>query len=147
MPQVIQNADTSPLILYVPLVVAFAPPMEMASNHTSNTTEDCTLHYFRIWPSSCSESWILHYKWITFSLGLAFTILLSAHFKNLMLRIIRSKFIFNRSDTNLYINLLGTAAAMCGVLNTSNYLGSHHNGLCVSSVAYDLTTALLIVIS
>jgi hypothetical protein len=117
----------------------------MDSNHTS--TKDCVLHYFHIWPSSCSKSWILHYKWITFSLGLAFVILLSLHFKNLLLRIIRSKFVFQSSDTNLRINLLSIAAAICGVLNTSNFLGIHHNGLCVSSVAYDITTALLVLIS
>ena len=80
-------------------------------------------------------------------LGLAFTAALALHFKNLVCRLIQSKFIVNTKDTNLRINILSIMACMCGILQMSNYYGYHHNGYCISSVSDTLCTSLITIIA
>ena len=122
-------------------------PTEGPNNDTFPTkTENCTLHYYRVWPSSCSETMIFHYKWISLVLGLSFTAALSFHFKNMAVRLIQSKFKVNLQDSTVRINLLSIMACICGMMTMSNYYGYHHNDHCVSSVSADLCTSLLITV-
>jgi hypothetical protein len=109
-------------------------------------TEECTLRQYRVWPSSCSETMIFHYKWISLVLGLAFTASLSFHFKTMAVRLIQSKFKVNLQDSTVRINLLSIMACICGMLTMSNYRGYHHNDHCVSSVSAHLCTSLLIIV-
>ena len=109
----------------------------------ANKTQDCILHQYRVWPSSCSETMIFHFRWISLVLGLAFTAALALHFKNLVCRLIQSKFIVNSKDTNLGINILCAIACMCGMMRMSNYYGYHHNDYCINSVSDTLCTSLI----
>ena len=122
-------------------------PTEGLNNDTfANKTENCTLHRYRVWPSSCSETMIFHYKWISLVLGLAFTASLSFHFKNMAVRLIQSKFKVNLQDSTVRINLLSIMACICGMLTMSNYHGYHQNDHCISAVSADLCTSLLITV-
>ncbi len=114
---------------------------------TTNTTLDCILHEYRVWSLDCSESMIFRYKWISLVLGLAFTIALSFHFKNLIVRLIQSKFKIEIKEANVRINILSIMASICGMLNMSNYYGYHHSGYCVSAVSNSLCTSFLITIA
>ncbi len=113
----------------------------------ANKTENCTLYEYRVWPSSCSETMVFHYKWISLMLGLAFTAALSFHFKNMAVRLIQSKFKVNIKDSTVRINMMSILACICGMLEMSNLYGYHHDGHCVSSVANSLCTSLLITIA
>ena len=124
--------------------IAMDDTLEGPNNDSlQNKTEDCTLYEYRVWPSSCNETMIFHYKWISLVLGLAFTAALSVHFKNMALRLIQSKFKVNIRDSNMRTNLLSIMACICGMLQMSNYYGYHHNDYCVSSVSSSLCTSLL----
>ena len=119
----------------------------LKNDTATNKTEDCTLHKYRMWPSSCSETMIFHYKWISLVLGLAFTAALSFHFRNIAVRVIQSKFKINLRDSKIRINILSIAACMCGMLKMSNFFGYHHDDYCISSVSGSLCTSLLVVIA
>ena len=110
-------------------------------------TDNCTLHYFHVWPSTCSESMISHYKWISLVLGLAFFTALALHFNNMAVRLVQSKFKINIKDSTVRVNILCIMASICGVLEMSNYYGYHHNDYCISSVAGTLCTSLLVSIT
>jgi hypothetical protein len=122
-------------------------PWGLKNDTLQNKTEDCLLRDFRVWPSSCSETMIFHYKWISFVLGLAFTAALSFHFKNMAVRLIQSKFKINLKDSTVRINILGIMACIGGILRMSNQYGYHHSGFCISSVSSSLTTTFIIIIA
>ncbi len=117
------------------------------NNTFANKTENCTLHDYRVWPSSCSDTMILYYKWISLVLGLAFTASLSFHFKNFGVRLIQSKFKVNIKDSTVRINIMSIMTCVCGMVTMSNYHGYHHNDYCLSTVAASLCTSLIVTIT
>jgi hypothetical protein len=111
---------------------------------SNNRIGGCTLQKYHVWPSSCSETMIFHYKWISLVLGLAFTVALSFLFKYMALRLIQSKFKVNLKDSTVRLNILSIMACICGMLEMSNYKGYHHNDSCVSTVSMEGCTSILI---